>query len=132
VISYKKHHNVGPDGKAKYPLPPEGQNVNVPQLLLGNRPRDLDATSKAPEATWDEGWYVWGSKGYQAVLEHMLIQMGRDLPGLQQWEREKLKRREVWNAYQEYQARNLDAPAIDHDPRWYGLKKPPLPPPETA
>ncbi|KAF8739265.1 hypothetical protein AX14_010241 [Amanita brunnescens Koide BX004] len=67
VISVKRHRNVGPDGKAKYPLPYEGQPENIPKLLGGN-----EITGKRrPEDTkyWDEGWYMWTGSGRWAMLE---------------------------------------------------------------
>ena len=66
VPNFKNHRNIGPDGKAKYPLPDEGQPKNIPKLLGGKKGDDPDeAGERKPEDTkyWDEGWYLWMGKG---------------------------------------------------------------------
>jgi hypothetical protein len=70
VLSYKQHTNVGADGKAKYPLPAEGQPSNLPPVLGGVAPEDDDEESaKKPTKYWDEGWYLWTGNTRKAMHE---------------------------------------------------------------
>ncbi|PFH52097.1 hypothetical protein AMATHDRAFT_2351 [Amanita thiersii Skay4041] len=75
IIHFKQHRQLGPDGKAKYPLPLEGQPENIPRFLGGKPPDDADEhpqqRQRRPDDTkyWDEGWYVWTSKDRWAMQE---------------------------------------------------------------
>ncbi len=73
MIGVKSHHNVGPDGQVKYPLPHEGQPENIPKLLGGKQSNDPDEKpgKRRPEGTnyWNEGWYMWTGSGRWAMLE---------------------------------------------------------------
>ena len=67
VIHFKNHRSVGPDGKAKYPLPYEGQPENIPRLLGG---KENSGKRRAEDTKyWDEGWYMWTGSGRWAMLE---------------------------------------------------------------
>ena len=73
VLSFKSHRSIGADGKAKYPLPSEGQPQNVPKLLGGEQGDDPDEelNQRKPQSTkyWDEGWYLWMGKSRWAIQE---------------------------------------------------------------
>ncbi|KIL68814.1 hypothetical protein M378DRAFT_34848, partial [Amanita muscaria Koide BX008] len=74
ILSFKHHRSIDTDGKARYPLPSEGQPENVPKLLGGKQGDDPDEKPhqlRKPENTkyWDEGWYVWTGKGRFAMQE---------------------------------------------------------------
>jgi hypothetical protein len=73
VLSYNRHANVGPDGKAKYLLPAEGQPNNLPRILGGvaSGEDDVEAAKKpvGPTKYWDEGWYLWTGNTRKAMHE---------------------------------------------------------------
>jgi len=122
VLSYKRHSNLGLDGKAKYPLPSEGQSANIPRYL-GGSPKEADEDrSPTPAAStkfWDEGWYLWTGKGRWAVLqktENMML----DFQTQQQVETIREKRKEVWQNYQDQLKQNVGTQPIDGKaPPWW-------------
>ncbi|KAF8633453.1 hypothetical protein AX17_004622 [Amanita inopinata Kibby_2008] len=73
IIAFKTHRDLGPDGKARYPLPLEGQPENIPKLLGGKHNDDADEKPRQRKAEdtkyWEEGWYLWASKGRWAMQE---------------------------------------------------------------
>lgn len=130
IISFKSHRNVGADGKAKYPLPEEGQAVNLPRYL-GGRPIDDSDTSKplAPAAVkhWDEGYYLWVSKGRWAAFEKT-ASMKLSLEKQQQAVLQKGYAKELWQDYQEHlnqktqvQSTEKSSSQVNEDgERWFG------------
>lgn len=66
-MHFKNHRSVGLDGKAKYPLPSEGQPENIPRLLGGNE--NLGKRQAEDTNYWDEGWYMWTGLGRWAMIE---------------------------------------------------------------
>lgn len=105
-MSFKRHEVVGSDGKAKYPLPSEGQSANLPRILGGSgtskdesedRPKVVSST---PMKYWDEGWYMWTGKGRWAS-HRKTEQMVLDLFKQQMLEKIREDRREIWQDYQE-------------------------------
>lgn len=73
ILSYKSHPNVGTDGLAKYPLPPEGQPQNLPKMLGGKRVDDSEGSQKQNHNPkhWKEGWYLWTSNTMLGAFERM-------------------------------------------------------------
>jgi len=132
IIAFKKHSSVGPDGKAKYPLPAEGQAENLPRLL-GGSVKDLDSEdhpskpTPTPTRHWDEGWYLWTGKGRWAALEKT-EKMMLDFQQQQQLEQARQSRKEIWHDYQEQLKQSVgDHPGAKpkHPPAWWGPLVPP-------
>ncbi|KAJ3496825.1 hypothetical protein NLJ89_g10431 [Agrocybe chaxingu] len=132
VLSFKRHSNVSVDGKAKYPLPAEGQSTNLPRLLGGTSKDDSDDNPKAsgapPTKYWDEGWYLWTGKGRWASMqktEKMMFDLGRQ----QQLEATRESRREIWQDYEDRLKQNSGESSERLQPagQWWG----PIIPPKT-
>ncbi|KAF8897094.1 hypothetical protein CPB84DRAFT_1781550 [Gymnopilus junonius] len=130
VVAFKHHNNVGPDGKAKYLLPAEGQSANLPRMLGGSKDVTEDNSSK-PKATqpkyWDEGWYLWTATGRWAVVQKT-EKMMLDLQHQQQLEQIRQSRKEIWQDYQEQLKQNVgDKPVGQTPPQapWWGPIVPP-------
>ncbi|KAF9501771.1 hypothetical protein BDN71DRAFT_1438440 [Pleurotus eryngii] len=132
IVSFRTHHNLDADGKAKYPLPKEGQPGNLPPYLGGTDPEGTESDDHVrkpgdDKKYWDEGWYLWYTKSSQGVWEKVWT-MRRDLESQQQYEAAKDKRRDDWAEYQDYQkepkATAVDSPAPD---KWWGPIVPPPP-----
>lgn len=133
ILSFKRHDSVGLDGKAKYPLPSEGQAGNLPRLL-GGAPKDDSQDQRSVPASstttkyWEEGWYLWTGKGRWAS-QQKTEQMMLDLPRQQVLEKLREDRKELWEEYQD-QLKQVD-PQEDGIPpaeiQWWG----PLLPPKT-
>ncbi|KAF9526655.1 hypothetical protein CPB83DRAFT_857578 [Crepidotus variabilis] len=131
ILSFKRHQSVGADGKAKYPLPYEGQSANLPRILGGSSKDDPDHSQQDTPASgstkfWDEGWYLWTGKGRWAS-QQKAEQMMLDIPHQQRLDKMRESRKEIWQDYQE-QLKNvgendLTKPAST----WWG----PLVPPKT-
>ncbi|KAG7091035.1 hypothetical protein E1B28_010095 [Marasmius oreades] len=146
IISFKQHQTIGPDGKAKYPLPPEGQPANIPRILGGKPPVTLDEDDEdydprqqppPPETRhWDEGWYVWSTSTFNSTMKK-LVSMSMDFENLRRHEEKREKERARWIEYQQFVERNaghrdsglLNKPPEEQDSKWYGLKVPPPPMP---
>lgn len=135
VIAFKNHRNVAPDGKAKYPLPPEGQPANIPRYLGGKSAEDGDARESNVDGPkmWDEGWYLWTSHSRLAIHEKtdtMLMDLEQQRRLAEHWE----QRREVWQDYQDHlqnAPHNQDSEEHNTQPsRWWGPIVPPRPVPE--
>ncbi|KAF9268690.1 hypothetical protein L218DRAFT_917658 [Marasmius fiardii PR-910] len=151
IISFKQHQEIGPDGKAKYPLPPEGQPANIPRFLGGKQPEvideddgDFDPRQKpSPPQTryWDEGWYVWSTSTYHSMVRK-LVSMSMDFENVRRHEEMREKDRVRWIEYQQFLERHagqrdsglLSKPPEGEDSKWYGLKAPPppMPPVDTS
>ncbi|EAU91468.1 hypothetical protein CC1G_01957 [Coprinopsis cinerea okayama7 len=105
IVSFKRHSNVDAEGKAHYPLPAEGQPVNLPRLLGGKAPEDPDdqpSSSKSSPNTrnWEEGWYLWTSSSRRAALERMQL-MSFDLEKQNAYRQQQEQRKEVWQDFQD-------------------------------
>ena len=106
IIALKSHRGLEPDGKAKYPLPPEGQVANLPKYLGGKPVDESDGRPRKPPSDedtkyWEEGWYIWTSKSRWAMHEKAELML-YDLQKQQQLAAVKEQRKEVWKEYQEY------------------------------
>jgi hypothetical protein len=140
MIAFKSHRNLDADGKANYPLPPEGQVENLPRYLGGKPAEESEGRSRKPSEEdtkyWEEGWYVWTSKSRWAVHEKAELMM-YDLQKQQQLAAAKEQRKEVWQEYQEYlqQAKDGTGEQLQSDgtlpSKWWGPIVPPRPFPET-
>ena len=131
IISFKKHENVGPDGKAKYPLPKEGQPINLPRPLGGTSNSDSEDRPKPPVTKyWDEGWYLWTGQGRWSFLQKTETMM-QDFQGQKQIELKLESRREVWHEYQEHLKRGVGGVA-DEQSKFWGPIVPPMPMPNTS
>ncbi|KAK1232162.1 hypothetical protein PQX77_004710 [Marasmius sp. AFHP31] len=148
IITFKQHQEIGPDGKAKYPLPVEGQPANIPRLLGGRPPvveqededdEDYDPRRKPapPEVKyWDEGWYFWSTSAFNSTLNKFLS-MSMDFENAQRQEQKREQARMRWIEYHQFVERNaglkdtglLNRPPEGEDSKWYGLKVPPSPVP---
>ncbi|KAJ7594132.1 hypothetical protein C8J56DRAFT_1160821 [Mycena floridula] len=139
ILSYKRHTSgaaVSPDGRVKYPLPPEGQPANLPKLLGGKRPRDTDSDdSESPPPQepkhWNEGWYLWSSSGFRGVIDRLDL-MRYDIQGAQVREQHRIRAREKWTEYQEYLERQSTSESQEIDSKWYGAVVPQQPPPDSS
>ncbi|KAK7045642.1 hypothetical protein VNI00_007475 [Paramarasmius palmivorus] len=152
LVSFKRHKELGADGKAKYPLPPEGQPTNIPRLLGGKPPVDTtededdddDFPSSMPSKPappevkyWDEGWYLWSTSSYFGSLRKLSM-MKHDLEGEQRVLSQRKMAEAQWMEYQQFLERHaslrdsdlLDRPPEGEDSKWYGLKVPPRPLPD--
>jgi hypothetical protein len=134
VLAFKRHSTVGPDGKAKYPLPAEGQPDNLPRLLGGSKDDSEEHSSKpttAPPKYWDEGWYLWTAKGRWAVVQKT-EKMMLDLQHQQQLEQVRQSRKEIWQDYQEQLKQHVGDQSGGRPPPqaapWWG----PIVPPKTV
>ncbi|KAJ6576828.1 hypothetical protein B0H10DRAFT_2101689 [Mycena sp. CBHHK59/15] len=118
IIQFKSHQDVGPDGKARYPLPVEGQPINLPRYLGGKPSDDPEHGRKSPDDTkyWDEGWYLWKTNGASGVWAN-ISQMHNSLEG-----QGVANSREVWKDYQDF-LRSGTPPV----PKWLGPSVPPYP-----
>ena len=132
-MSFKRHEVLGPNGKAKYPLPSEGQADNLPRLLGGttkDNPEDHEDAPSASTSYWDEGWYLWTGKG-RWVGQQKTEQMMLDLPKQQVLDKLRENRKELWQDYQEQLNQNANRQSEEHLPspgaQWWG----PLVPPKT-
>jgi len=109
MLSFKKHESVGPDRKAKYPLPIEGQPANLPRLL-GGTSKNSDPKVQPVTKYWDEGWYLWTGQSRWAFLEKTDL-MKVDLQKQRQVEARQEIRKEIWHDYQEQLKRGLSGVA---------------------
>lgn len=138
IVSFKSHRNVGADGKAKYPLPEEGQAVNLPRFLGGRPVGDSDTSNKplAPVAVkhWDEGYYLWMSKGRWAAFEKT-ASMKLNLEKQQQTVLHVDHTKELLQDYQEHlnqrthsQRMEKSSPQVHENAEgWFGSIVPPRP-----
>ncbi|KAG6920174.1 hypothetical protein DXG01_004942 [Tephrocybe rancida] len=136
VVAFKTHRNVGPDGKAMYPLPAEGQPSSVPQWLGGKPPRDADSDDDedlpqvkqppTPIKCWDEGWYLWTTQSRVAIHDK-LDSMSQDLGRQHQSNEKHQQRQEVWQEYQDHLQKG-DQTA--ESGKWWGPIVPPRPLPD--
>ena len=113
------------EGKAKYPLPAEGQSANIPRYLGGN--------AAGETKYWDEGWYLWTSNSRSAALQKTNTMM-LDLERQQQLVAQQEQRREVWQDYQEHlkQAGNEGGEQNQSNGgKWWGPIVPPKAVPDT-
>jgi hypothetical protein len=135
VVSFKHHNSVGVDGKAKYPLPAEGQSANLPRYL-GGSPKEAEDRSSSPSGStkyWDEGWYLWTGKGRWAALqktENMMLDFQRQ----HQLEILRQGKKEAWQKNQGQLKQSIGAQSSDGKvpqpptPQWW---RAPIFPPTT-
>ena len=130
IVPFKKHENVGPDGKAKYALPAEGQPINLPRLLGGTSNSDSEDHPKPPVTKyWDEGWYLWTGQSRWAFIQKTGTMM-KDFQKQKQAELELEGRKEVWHDYQEHLKRGVSGVA-DQQSQFWGPIVPLMPMPNT-
>ncbi|KAG5653511.1 hypothetical protein H0H81_012583 [Sphagnurus paluster] len=138
IIAFKTHRNLGPDGKAMYPLPSEGQPSNLPHMLGGRPVEDGDMSQKKsnePLKYWDEGWYLWTTQSRLAIHEKTDSMM-MDLERQQRVGKRYEQRQEVWQDYQDHlekmaaQPEGAPAPQDGETSKWWGPIVPPRPIPE--
>ncbi|KIY68061.1 hypothetical protein CYLTODRAFT_351948 [Cylindrobasidium torrendii FP15055 ss-10] len=131
ILAFRHHQAVDEEGQARYPLPAEGQTVNIPKLLGGKPPEpDKEPGPIPPKRFWEEGWYFWTSTTPQAALEHMAT-MHFDLRKQQQREAYKDKRKATWIEYQQFIERKQDANP-EAAAKFHGKIVPPKPLPDTT
>lgn len=126
---------MGVDGKAKYPLPAEGQSANLPRYL-GGSPKEAEDRSSSPSGStkyWDEGWYLWTGKGRWAALqktENMMLDFQRQ----HQLEILRQGKKEAWQKNQGQLKQSIGAQSSDGKvpqpptPQWW---RAPIFPPTT-
>lgn len=134
VITFKRHKQADQSGKATYPLPTEGQPVNLPRIFGGKPPEDTDNSNYKPQPTptpknWDEGLYIWTAKGRMAAHEK-IDSMSMDFEQQRRVVEMKERRREVWQDYQESLQKKNDAD--NEDVRMWVANVPPRPLPDTS
>ncbi|KAF9447185.1 hypothetical protein P691DRAFT_802873 [Macrolepiota fuliginosa MF-IS2] len=135
VIAFKKHKKLDSTGKAPYPLPAEGQAVNLPRILGGKPPEDPEDLDYMPHPaeppkTWDEGLYLWTGKGRLAAHEK-IDSMSLDFERQRRMAAMREKRREVWQDYQD-SLRQPNRNAQNEDVRLWVPNVPPRPLPDTS
>ncbi|KAF8178581.1 hypothetical protein K438DRAFT_1266119 [Mycena galopus ATCC 62051] len=130
ILQFQSHRDIGPDGKARYPLPAEGQPIHLPRYLGGKPIDDPEYGRKAPEDTkyWDEGWYFWKTTSFLGVfgsINHMQYNLD------QQTRIEKIKQenRKRWLEYQEFL--QSGEPRTEEN-KWLGHVVPPNHGPDPA
>ncbi|KAF7362186.1 hypothetical protein MVEN_00564700 [Mycena venus] len=103
ILQFQSHRDIGPDGKARYPLPAEGQPLHLPRYLGGKSIEDPEYGRKAPEDTkyWDEGWYFWKTTSFLGVY-NSISQMQNNLDKQVRLEAAKQEKRKLWKEYQEF------------------------------
>ncbi|KAJ7106026.1 hypothetical protein C8R43DRAFT_1045884 [Mycena crocata] len=130
IVQFKSHKEVGPDGKARYPLPQEGQPINLPRYLGGKPTDDPEYGRKSPGDTkyWDEGWYLWKTSSFLGVY-NSISQMPNSLEEQGKLDEAKKFKREQWKEYQTFlrsgQPRTLEN-------KWLGPVVPPNFGPDAA
>jgi hypothetical protein len=130
-LSFKKHESVGLDGKARYPLPAEGQPANLPLLLGGTSNNDWeDRPRTSAKKCWDEGWYLWAGQGRWSVLQKTDMMM-LDLQKQKQAELKRERRKELWHDYQAHLKHGLGGVADQPQSGQWGPIVPPKPIPDT-
>jgi len=103
ILQFKSHRDIGPDGKARYPLPQEGQPINLPRYLGGKPIDDPEHDRKSPADTkyWDEGWYLWKTNSYIGVFNN-ISNMSVNLETQVIQESVIKGKRQLWKEYQEF------------------------------
>ncbi|KAJ7350440.1 hypothetical protein DFH08DRAFT_861464 [Mycena albidolilacea] len=130
ILQFQSHHDIGPDGKARYPLPPEGQPLHLPRYLGGKPIEDPEHGRRAPEDTkfWDEGWYFWKTTNFLGVYSS-ISQMQNNLERQVRQEESKQTKRKQWLEYQEF-LKTGEAPTMEN--KWMGPVVPPNFGPDAA
>ncbi|KAJ7502922.1 hypothetical protein B0H11DRAFT_1986997 [Mycena galericulata] len=130
ILQFKSHKDIGPDGKARYPLPPEGQPINLPRYLGGKPSDDPEHGRKSPGDTkyWDEGWYLWKTNSFVGVYNN-ISRMPYNLEGQARQESVKKAKRELWKEYQEFL--RSGQPRTEEN-KWLGPVVPPYYGPDPA
>ncbi|KAJ7647636.1 hypothetical protein FB45DRAFT_782500 [Roridomyces roridus] len=123
ILQYKSHKVVGPDGKALYPLPNEGQPINLPWYFGGKPSDDPEHGRKSPADTkyWEEGFYLRKTNSYLGVYE-TISTMPNSLPQQAKFNAVRQARRSRWKDYQEF-LRSGQQPTEEN--KWLGRIVPP-------
>ncbi|KAJ7125063.1 hypothetical protein C8R44DRAFT_703098 [Mycena epipterygia] len=103
ILQFKSHRDVGPDGKARYPLPQEGQPIHLPRYLGGRPTDDPEHGRKSPADTkyWEEGWYLWKTTSIVGVFNSITL-MPRTLEAQGIQESIRKAKRQEWKDYQDF------------------------------
>ncbi|KAF7315206.1 hypothetical protein MIND_00035000 [Mycena indigotica] len=103
VIQFKSHKEIGADGKARYPLPSEGQPINLPSYLGGKQIEDPEHGRKSPGDVkyWDEGWYFWKSTTFLGAHD-IISRLPLNLESQTRQEEIRIAKRKVWQDYQAF------------------------------
>ncbi|KAJ7496974.1 hypothetical protein FB451DRAFT_1209466 [Mycena latifolia] len=123
ILQFRSHREIGPDGKARYPLPPEGQPIHLPRYL-GGRPTDdpeHDRKSPADVKYWEEGWYLWKTNNWLGVYRSIHL-MPKTLETQALDDLQKKASRQRWKEYQEFLQSGL--PRTEEN-KWLGPIIPP-------
>lgn len=125
ILQFKSHKELGADGKARYPLPPEGQPINLPAYLGGRQIEDPEHGRKSPGDVryWDEGWYLWKSTHPAASIQSM-TRLPMNLPAQQRATADRIARSQTWDDYQTF-LKSGQPPTLEN--RWLGPVVPPSP-----
>ncbi|KAJ7782753.1 hypothetical protein B0H16DRAFT_1357178 [Mycena metata] len=118
IIQFKSHKEVGPDGKARYPLPREGQPINLPRYLGGKPTDDPEHGRKSPGDIkyWDEGWYFWKTNSFLGVYSS-ISQMQHNLQHQAVLDAQRQAKRKLWLEYQDFR-RTGQPPTLEN--KWLG------------
>ncbi|KAJ7072620.1 hypothetical protein C8F01DRAFT_255164 [Mycena amicta] len=103
IVQFKSHKAIDSDGKARYPLPAEGQPANLPAYLGGKQIEDPEHGRKSPGDVkyWDEGWYFWKSTNF--IGSHDTIsRLPLNLETQARHDATRTVRRKVWEEYQDF------------------------------
>ncbi|KAK7057533.1 hypothetical protein R3P38DRAFT_2841536 [Favolaschia claudopus] len=130
ILQFQSHRDIGPDGRARYPLPAEGQPIHLPRYLGGKSLEDPEHDRKVPEDTkyWDEGWYLWKTTNYLGVFSSM-AQMQNNLEKQNKVDAMKQSKRKLWKEYQEFL--KSGEPEVEEN-KWLGRVVPPNFGPDAA
>ncbi|KAJ7076853.1 hypothetical protein B0H15DRAFT_862960 [Mycena belliarum] len=128
ILQFKSHKDVGADGKARYPLPQEGQPIHLPRYLGGRPTDDPEHGRKSPADIkyWDEGWYVWKTNTCLGVYRSISL-MPKTLEGQVKADLHVKAQRQQWKEYQEF-VRSGQPP----ENKWLGPVIPPNLGPDPA
>nr|GAT57813.1 predicted protein [Mycena chlorophos] len=123
IVNFKNHKEIWADGKARYPLPPEGQPINLPPYLGGRQIEDPEYGRKSPGDVkyWDEGWYLWKSSSFMGSHD-TISRLPLNLPTQMRQEASRKDKRRVWQEYQDF-LRSGKPPTSEN--KWLGPVVPP-------
>ncbi|KAF9012475.1 hypothetical protein BDQ17DRAFT_1537325 [Cyathus striatus] len=97
VLSSKKHDNIGPDGRAQYPLPPVGQPAH--RSRHSGKPDGTENAHQLPTSYWKEGWYLWMGKSNVSLI-NKIVTMRMDLKEEHDYAMKEENLRQQWLVHQ--------------------------------